>query len=423
MFKSGITLEPHKISSEYKEISDIGDPPYIYLKNNMHKGTPANVVVSIGDQVKIGTLVASKSGIYSAALHSPISGKVIDIKTEIDSTNEIKTIIIENDFKNTIEPTEIPFNFKREIINSGIVGLSGSGFPTDIKLCNINQNVTHLIVNVVECEPYLTADRASILDSPFEFIEGIDNLLVDFNIKKATIFLEENSKNVQAKLIRHLKEYKNINLKVIENRYPSGSEKVILSKYFDTNLKRDELPMDYGFLVLNASTIIAIHNFCYNEKSLTERVVTISGNEVKNKINIRVKIGTPIKYILDKLDISITEKTIIVDGGPMMGKQTFIDSSVSKTTTMLWISKPSKAIQEVQSNCIRCSACIEVCPAGLYPIKIYGAIKTNNIDLAKKLGAQKCLECASCTFQCPSRINLHEEIKRAKNQISMGENL
>lgn len=423
MFKSSITLKPHKISSEYKDINDISDPPYIYLKNNMHKGSPADVVVSIGELVRIGTLVAKKSGTYSASLHSSVSGKVVDIQTEIIDAKEVKTIIIENDYKNVCESDIDSFIREKEIAHSGIIGLSGSGFPTDIKLSNINNNIDNLIVNAVECEPYLTADRASILESPFEFVEGIDELLGRYNINKATIFIEENSKAAQVMLIKYLKDYKNIELRVIDNKYPSGSEKVILSKYFGINLKRNELPSNYGFLVLNASTVFAIHDFYCNQKPLTERVITISGNEVNNKTNVRVKIGTPVKYVLDKLDIKISENAIIVDGGPMMGKQTHLVSPISKTTTMLWINRPSRAVQEKQSNCIRCSACIDACPAGLYPLKIYGAIKSHNIDLAKKLGVQKCLECASCTFQCPSRINLHEEIKLVKNQILMGETL
>ncbi len=400
-----------------------------------HTGAPSEPIVNVGDSVKTGSLIAQAKGFISASLHSSISGKVIAIEESpnpiIDSS---KAIIIESDgldVKATVESMpakDISGLSSEEILNliklAGVVGLGGAAFPSVVKLTSIpSKKIRTLIINGAECEPFLTCDHRLMLEKPKEIILGIQLIAKVLGVRDVIIGIEENKldaiESVNSALFRVKGEGLRVKVASLRTRYPQGGEKQLIKTLLDKEVPSGKLPLDIGVVVNNVQTVFAIYEAVYLKKPLYERVITVSGSFPNIAKNILVRIGTPIKEVLDycglspKLDIHK-----IIMGGPMTGvAQSNLDAPVIKGTSGILVFDKKFKLKDDELDCIRCSRCIEACPAGLMPCMIGLAAKKEKFDIAESYEPFDCIECGSCSYVCPSNIPLVQLIKLTKLKV------
>ncbi|MGF1919236.1 electron transport complex subunit RsxC [Enterococcus faecalis] len=415
---SGVYLKKRKETEEMK-IEEIPPPKKIILPMTMHLGKPAKVVVETGQHVKIGTLVGAKDGLISANIHSSISGIVRKIEKREIRGKMTTAVIIENDFKEQVVENIFEEHSLQEIIrHAGIVGMGGAGFPTDVKfLLKEKQKIETLIINAAECEPFVTADRRLLLEKTKSFFEIISLILDAYQVTKAIIVVESCSKLV----IDHLnaqRRDKRIQIHILSNQYPQGAEKLILKTVLNQELTPGKLPIDFGVIILNVSTIYSIYQAVIKKCVLMERIVTVSGTPLRYNRNLLVRIGTPVEALIDKCGGFALSPAKVLDGGPMMGTLLkSLDEPVIKTTNLVLALTAEEVHVSSEKACIRCSECVNACPIGLKPILISRAYRNNDLITAEQLGVFNCIECGACSYICPSKIDLLQDIRSAKQQI------
>lgn len=392
-------------------------PKKVYIPLIALNDTDITVLVKKDDYVLKGTVIGRKKGDLKVQIHSSVSGKVLDIEecTYLNG-NKVKAVVIENDFKEkTVEQfTADKINkythqeFIEILKTSGIVGMGGAGFPTYVKYDS--NNIKTLVVNAVECEPYITSDFSLTSDKCEEILETIDAILTINKIDKAIIGIKKSNYTLVNQLKNYMGSYLKIKLELLPNIYPMGWERMLVNKA--THQKYDRLPSEKGIVVSNISTIYAIYEALKYHKPLIERVVTFSGEGLENPKNILVKIGTKVSDILEELKCK-NDKVILVAGGAMMGTSVTDDLVVSPNLNAVLL-LPDKE-EEPITTCLRCGRCNEVCPARICPVLIKDAI--DNKDKLKKLDVNKCVECGLCSYICPAKINVREYVREAKGKI------
>lgn len=422
---SGVPVPKHKRATENKSIEQATIPKTLIFPMDMHIGKPAEIAVSVGEKVKIGTLLGKKSGLISANIHSSVSGEVRSIEDRQILGRISTVIVIENDFKdyrilsnNGVECTSRE-QFIEKIKAAGIVGLGGATFPTDVKLnAPDNKEFKHLIINVAECEPFVTADRRLIIEHLNEIINGIEMVASFLAIEDIHIALETNSALAIDQLEKKLVHYPKIKLKKLPNSYPQGAEKTLTKSVLGKEIPAGTLPIDIGTLVINASTIFSIYQSVLKDQPLIERVVTISGSPINQPKNLMVRIGTPVQSVIEDCGNFSQPPGKLLNGGPMMGRViASLNEPITKGTSLVLALSQQEAQVTKATNCIKCSQCINVCPMNLQPILISQAYEKANLDEAEQLGALNCIDCGACSFICPSRIDILGNIKAAKNEI------
>lgn len=422
---NGITVKKNKKHTENKAIEQATIPRKMMFPMNMHIGKPAEVIVSIGDQVQIGTLIGRKSGMISSNIHSSVSGKVISVEEREISGKYVNTVVIENDFKDTwyLNSGLIECRSSEQLIEkvrvSGIVGLGGATFPTDVKLMTSkNKTFNHLIINGAECEPFVTADRRIIIEKSEELIRGITLIYSFLEIEEVYIAIEKNSNIAKEVLNEKLLNYPKIKLKELPDSYPQGAEKTLTKSVLGKEIPAGKLPIDIETLIINISTVFAIYQSVFNNRQLIERVVTVSGSPIKEPKNLLVRIGTSVQSIIEDCGNFIEPVGKLINGGPMMGKIiSNLNEPVTKGTSLILALNQEESQVSVATNCIKCSQCITVCPINLQPILISQAYENKNFKEAEDLGALNCIDCGACSFICPSKIDILGNIKAAKSEI------
>lgn len=409
------------------EITTATVPEELVFPLSMHIGKPAKPLVKVGDEVKIGTVLAEADGKISAPVHSSVSGKVIKIEKRQTQNGMAECIVILNDGQDTFmdhiraqEEICDPKIILEKVQGAGIVGMGGAAFPTTVKLEPPPGSIIDtLIVNGAECEPYSTSDYRVMLEHTEEIIEGIQvvrKLLP--KLKNIYIAIEDNKKEAISALTGAVKEDPDITVKILRTMYPQGSEKNLIKNLTEREVRPGGLPADVGTLVMNISTVRAVYRAVRFGEPLYERVISVSGTPVKNPKNLLVRIGTPVESLLKDCDGFREEPAKILSGGPMMGKA-LADTRVPilKAMTAITVLNEREAKIGEESDCIMCSECINVCPVNLQPILISEAYKRGDVDKAKALGAMDCIECGNCSYICPSKIPLLENIREAKAAI------
>ena len=428
--KGGIHPPENKITSS-KAIKRMSVPKTVYVPIAQHIGIPSEIIVDRKDKVEIGQVIAKSGGFVSSNIHSPVAGTVTKLDMIVDSSGYKKQcIVIRTDQKNESN-FEIPdFPLKKEITLSqkdilqhvtdyGIVGLGGATFPSHVKLDIKNdKNVDCLIINGVECEPYLTADHRLMLEKSEEIIVGIQILMHALHIEKAIIGIENNKKDAIEVLKKATESDSRIKVAALRVKYPQGSEKQLIRAILKREVPKGGLPMDVGVIVHNVGTIFAIYQAVQYNQPLTERVVTVTGKKLENPSNFWVKIGTPIKDLVEEVG-GVPEGTRkIVNGGPMMGKAIKnTDVPITKGTSGILIISEEEASRKEPKNCIRCSQCVFVCPMGLEPHLLMNLSEKGLYERAAKEDVMTCIECGSCSYVCPSHRPLLDYIRFGKSIV------
>ncbi len=428
--KGGIHPHENKLTSS-NAIKKLPIPKVVYVPISQHIGIPSTIVVERKEKVEIGQVIAKSGGYVSSNIHSPIAGTVTKLDKIVDSRGYKKQcIVIRTDVKNPSNFEKVEFPLKKEIKLSpkeilqqitdyGIVGLGGATFPSHVKLIiKEGKKIDCLIINGVECEPYLTADHRLMLEKADEIIVGIKILMFALHIKKAIIGIENNKKDAIAVFKKLLKNEDEIQIAALKVKYPQGSEKQLVKAILKREVPKNGLPLDVGVIVHNVGTIFAIYEAVQYNKPLMERVVTVTGKKMKNPSNYWVKIGTPIKDLIDEVG-GLPERTRkIINGGPMMGKAIKnTDVPITKGTSGILIISEEEASRKEVENCIRCGECVFVCPMGLEPFLLMNLTEKGLYEKASNEDIMTCIECGSCSYVCPSHRPLLDYIRFGKSII------
>ena len=410
----GTKLINNKNMSIKKTFKKIVDADYIYIPLVTYKNKNIYCDLKIGDYVYKGQVLAKSDDMYNCKVISSVSGTIKDIKPWIYIDNTmVNTIIIENDFLNKEKfkkgaKKNISKYTSSEIIklmkDNGVVGMSGSAYPTHFKY-GMDLKINKLIVNAVEDEVYITSDFTNLNDKPSEILEAIDALMQAFKIGKCVIAIKDFNEIGIKDFINYMGTYPNIKIKKVPDKYPVGYEKNLASYIYDVKIKKN--PMERSIMVNNISTIYEIYRVLKYERPITGRIITISGNAVKNPQNIYVKFGTLLSDIIKNIGGLKYKDIVIIINGPMMGNSvSSMDIPITASVIGITIQKNYK--DEKTHDCISCGKCVNVCPVRLAPtyIKKY----KNHKNILKLLNPNKCIRCGLCSYICPSKIDLRRDV-------------
>lgn len=430
-FKLGGVHPPENKLSAQAAIEYLKVPDQVTVPIGQHLGAPATPLVTKGDEVKVGQLIAKANGFISANIHSPVSGKVFKIDDVYDTSGYRKPCIIINvegdEWMDSIDRskdlnTEIKLSHK-EIIDKinemGVVGLGGATFPSFVKLMvPEGKRVEFLVINGVECEPYLTSDHRVMLERGEEMMVGVSILMQGLKVEKALIGIENNKPDAIEYLRSLAKKYKGIEIHPLKVQYPQGGEKQLIQAITGREVPSGKLPLEVGCVVNNVGTALAVYEAVQKNKPLIERVVTVTGKSVKKPSNFMVRIGTPVNDLIEAAQGLPDDTGKIINGGPMMGKALLnTNVPVVKGTSGILIMPEKESKRGDTSNCIRCAKCIQVCPMGLEPVLLSKTSKLQMFDKVESERVMDCIECGSCSYTCPANIPLLDYIRFGKNKV------
>jgi electron transport complex protein RnfC len=428
-FKLGGIHPPESKISADKVIEVVAPPKQVSITMSQHLGVPAVPVVIKGDRVKVGTLIAKGEAFISANIHSSVSGTVFKIDEVLDASGYRKKAIIinvegdewedsidrSNDLVKAIKYTSIEIIDK--IKESGVVGLGGATFPTHVKyMFPEGKNADTLVINGVECEPYLTSDHRIMIEKADEILVGISIMKKAGNVQRAIVGIEANKPDAIKILTEKAKDYEGIEIAVLKVQYPQGAEKQLIKSVLNREIPSGKLPLDVGCIVNNIGTALAVYEAVQKNKPLFERVVSLTGKGLKNTANYMVRVGTPLKELFNKLGEELPEDTAkIISGGPMMGKAiSTIDIPITKGTSGIVLLDKDEAKRSEPQNCIRCARCVTVCPMGLEPYLLEKLSEKENYEECLVQDIVDCIECGSCSYTCPSSRPLLDYIRLGK---------
>jgi Na+-translocating ferredoxin:NAD+ oxidoreductase subunit C len=427
-FKGGYHPPDGKSWSEKMPIEKMPAPKIAAIHLHQHIGAPSKAIVNVGDDVKIGQPLSEAGGFVSVPVHASISGKVKAIAKVTDAAGiKSDAVIIENDGMETMFEgvgDKVDYSgysadeIKKKIAAAGVAGMGGARFPTHVKLSPpAEKKIEYIILNGVECEPYLTADDRLMQESPDTIIEGLKLMMKVVNAPKGIIGIEKN-KPASIKIMKDKTSIeKNIQVIELEVKYPQGGEKQLIAASIGKEVPSGGLPMDVGVVVSNVGTANAVYEAVALNKPFYERVVSVTGESISDPKNLLARIGTPTTELIEYAGGVKEDVYKIINGGPMMGKAMYaMDAPVHKGTSgILCLSKDNAAVYEEQS-CISCGKCVSVCPMKLLPTDIQLNVQYKKYEEAEKLGILDCMLCGTCAYVCPAKRNLvhYFEVGRAK---------
>ncbi|MFU8795517.1 MAG: electron transport complex subunit RsxC [Dethiobacteria bacterium] len=426
-FFGGIHVPHYKSFTEHKAIKEASLPEEIIIPLLQHTGAPNEPLVKVGDKVKAGQKIGATDKFVSAPVHASLSGTVTAIEPRPFITGQmIDSIIIavdKNQDELELANNDLDKVSKEDIVNAvkeaGIVGMGGAAFPTAIKLSPPpDKKVDALIINGCECEPYLTCDHRLMLEKPAELLQGVKLLRKMLSVEKAYVCIEDN-KDDAIEAVRQENDDPNIILLRMPTKYPQGSEKHLVKAALDREIPSGGLPFDVGALIQNVGTCVAIYEAVKFGKPLIERVVAVTGQNLKDPQNLMVKIGTPLSHIIEDCGGIVEEPAKVVVGGPMTGRaQSSLDVPVVKGTTGVVVLPPDMALEDMEySDCVRCCKCVEHCPMLLYPNQISIYCEAVMIQEALDWNTMDCIECGICAYVCPSKRPITQLVQRTKPLI------
>lgn len=416
----GLRLPKRKHMSLSKKLNAYTAPEKVYIPLISSGDTDIVPLVKKGDYIFKGQVLGRRKGNFRTPVFSSVSGIVSDFKL-VDHQNKkkVNAVVIDNDYKEKIDAKQIirkdlnklsKEEFLEIIENCGIIGMGGAGFPTYVKY-NTDKKINTLLVNAVECEPYITADYTLINEKCEELLETIDAILDINDINEAIIAIKVTNTEIIESLRKYMGSYLKIKIAEVPNRYPMGWERTLIKQV--KKFTYDRLPIEKGIVVNNISTIYAISQALKFNKPLIERVVTFTGEGLNKPQNILVKVGTPVTEIINFIG-GKKKDTIMVAGGPMMGN--VADDDLVVTADLNCVLVLPDGDEKIRKECLRCGKCITVCPVKICPVLIKDNI--NNIDSLKEYRPERCIECGLCSYVCPSKIELRDFVKAGKFKIN-----
>ena len=407
---------------------------------SQHIGAPAKPVVQKGDKVKVGTLLAEAGGFVSAPIYSSVSGTVLKIDTAIDATGYRKPVIIINvegdEWEETIDrsdkletveahPELTPEEIVSRVKDAGIVGMGGAGFPTFIKLTPPpTAKAECVIINAVECEPYITADFRLMMEKADEILVGLELLMIAAKVTKGYIGIETNKPAAIELLTQKCAEKFNgtqyqVEVVPLKQRYPQGGEKQLVDAVIQRQVPAPPaIPVNVGAIVQNVGTAFAVYEAVMKHKPLFERYTTVTGKKLQNPSNFLVRMGTPMKDLIDACGGMPEGDNKLLAGGPMMGKAlTSTEVPICKGTNSVTIISDDEARRKEPQPCIRCAKCVLVCPMGLEPYLLAKLSEVKNWERCEREDIVSCIECGSCQFTCPAYRPLLDNIRLGKSTV------
>lgn len=428
--RGGVHPKENKFSSK-KPIQELPLPKQVVIPLGQNLGVPSKAIVNKGDKVKVGQLIGIGEAFISSNLHSPVSGTVSKIDVALDASGYRKPAIfidIEGDeWEESIDRsdnlvTEITLD-KKEIVakikECGIVGLGGATFPTHVKLMIPDgKKADFLIINAVECEPYLTCDESLMLTKGEEILVGATILMKAIDATQTIIGVENNKPEVIKLLDELSKKYQGIEIQPLKVKYPQGGEKQLIKAVTNREVPSAKLPIEVGCVVVNVGSTFAVYEAVQKNKPLIDRIVTVTGKSVQTPSNFKVRFGISTQTLIEAAGGLPEDSGKIISGGPMMGKAIASpEIPIVKGSSGVLIMKDSESHHNVEKSCIRCSKCTTVCPMGLEPYLLSRVSKLGKYDLAEAENIMDCMECGSCEFTCPSNLPLLDLIRLGKFKV------
>lgn len=416
-------LEGHKELTAHKETLHVAPLAKVYIPI-VQGNAKIEVLVKEGDEVKIGTKIAQRNDHFYVPFYASVSGKVIGIEKRMGSNlRPADHLVIENNFKDEIAEnlTTLSLDATREEIvefikEKGLVGCGGAGFPTYVKYQT--DKCKTLIINAVECEPYITSDAYNISANTDMFKLGVQAMFKASNGKECLIGIKESHPDLIKLLNETFAGIEGIKVVPVPDVYPMGWERTLLFEL--TKQRYDRLPIEVGCIVSNATTAIKLGEAMTKGTPIYEKIVTVSGDAIKEPHNVICRVGTPFSELIKLCGGVTAEEISLLAGGPMMGGSVTKDEvCVGCATNALTVLKYHK-VEPV--SCLRCGQCVEHCPSSLQPVNINNAFKAKDFDRLVKLHAQDCIECGMCTYVCPSHIDVTEGIRQAKRMMAFRKN-
>lgn len=431
----GVHIPGNKKHLYDQELQWYLDPKYVYIPLTNHVKYGLRPLVSVGEYVKMGQKIGERADNIYAALHASVSGKVVAIEKHLHrSGNYVDCVVIEND-QLYVQAEELEQVCclesqlsSQEIIDkiraSGIVGLGGSGFSTYVKYVSTNEIET-IVLNGVECEPYIATDHNILLNRTDLVFEGLKMMMHAANATKGVIAIKQHKKPLFDYLTQFAKDYENITIMEVPDAYPMGWEKVLIRQLF--HQEYDRLPADAGIIVNNVATAVEVASAVRGDLPLIYRTVTVNGPAVKEPKIFRVRIGTKAKDLLALTGYQADVQQVrLIAGGPMMGTimesdEFIISKGVNAITCLIEENLDGeRPLELAEEPCVRCATCVDNCPAGLQPVNIMVAAKLAEAEVIQQLEAKACIECGLCTYVCPSKIPVTQWVREAKKVMNGG---
>lgn len=421
-FKGGIHPYEGKEMSGSRAIRDILPGGELVYPLSQHIGAPAKPIVARGDRVLAGQMIAESGGFVSAPVHASVSGTVKTIEPRrVAAGDMVMSIVVENDGlyeEAEVQPRRDPEKLGCEEIvsmirDAGIVGMGGAGFPTHVKASPKEpEKIEYMIANCAECEPYLTSDYRRMLEEPEKLVGGLKIMLRLFPNAHGILAVEDNKPDCISLLRNLVRDEPGISVKALKTKYPQGGERQLIYAVTGRRINSAMLPADAGCVVNNVDTIVAVYRAVSEGRPLTERIVTVTGDGVRNPANFRVRIGTSYQELLEAAGGLFGKPEKIICGGPMMGFAMF-DLNVPTTknsTALLALSRDEVSAME-PGPCINCGRCVEVCPGRVIPSRLADYAEHNDEKAFLDNYGMECCECGCCSFICPAKRHLTQQIK------------
>jgi electron transport complex protein RnfC len=428
--KGGIHPPENKLGSG-EAIRTMPLPETVTVPLSQHIGAPAVATVAKGDKVLTGQLIAKAGGFVSANVHSPVSGTVTAVDSVIGAgglRQAAITIKVESDeWMPTIDRSEklakgCPLEADeiiKKIAEAGIVGMGGATFPTQVKLTPpAGKKAEFLIINGVECEPYLTSDHRVMLERGMEVLIGASILAKALRVERTYVGIENNKPDAIAHLTELATGFLAMEITPLRVRYPQGGEKQLIDAVVGRQVPSGALPIDVGVVVQNVGTALAVYEAVQKNKPLIERVVSVTGHGIATPANFLARIGTPVSALIEAAGGMTSTAEKVIGGGPMMGRaMSNIDAPVTKGTSGILVMNEQQASRCAETNCIKCGRCVSACPMGLEPYLLARQSEKQLFDELEAAHVYDCIECGSCAYTCPARVPLLDWIRQGKGNV------
>lgn len=427
-FRGGIHPYDGKDISKDKPIKGYNPKGDAVYPLSQHIGAPAQAIVQKGDAVLVGQKIAEAGGFVSSPVYSSVSGTVKAIEPRRVTTGDmVMSIVIENDgeFNEVTYETPKPVELllKEDILKliqeAGIVGMGGAGFPTHVKLAPKEpEKIDYVIANCAECEPYLTSDYRRMVENPEKLVEGLKIILRLFDNARGILAVEDNKPDC-IKILKELTaKEERISVVSLHTKYPQGSERQLIYAATGRAINSSMLPADAGCVVNNVDTIVAVYHAVAEGKPLLRRIVTVTGDCIKEPCNFNVRIGTNYRELIDEVGGFIKEPEKIISGGPMMGFALFdLDVPTTKSSSALLCVSHDEVADAEETACINCGRCVEVCPGRVIPSRLADLAQNNRKEEFEKMNGMECCECGCCSYICPAKRHLTQSIKSMRRTI------